>query len=374
MGFPYGSPRSPSTSGPRALVWLILALIPAFAATAAVTRAYRAEQRRLAAEWFNRGQAALDAQRPGDAITAFRTALTFSREDRTFRFRLAQALAAAGRPAEARAYFLMLRDAQPGSGPVNLELGRLAARQGLTAEAIRYYHAAIEGAWNTAAEERRREARLELIEFLVAHGARIPAQAELIALHGDLPPDRESRLRIARLTAAAGLREAALALAREVAKAAPRDPEVLRQTGLLAFEAEAFAVAVPYLSRAVAGGVSDPAVGESLEVSRLVLALDPFQRRLSTRERMLRARRGFDAAFRRFRGCPDTVREQHAELAGEAQSLGTALTPGTRPDADAVESLADLTVRLTLAARECGELSRVDRALVLLAERQRREA
>jgi tetratricopeptide (TPR) repeat protein len=151
---------------PRLLVALSLALIPAFA-VAVVTKGYRAEQRRLGAEWFERGSAALEGGQPDEAIEAFRTALTFSREDRLFRLRLAQALAADGRVAEARAYLLTLRDSQPGNGPVNLELARLAAKSGDPGAAHRYYHASIEGAWNDTAEVQRRSSSRKSS----AHGA-----------------------------------------------------------------------------------------------------------------------------------------------------------------------------------------------------------
>jgi hypothetical protein len=58
---------------------MALALIPAFGLTAGVTQACKAEQRRLAAEWFTHRNQALENDRPAEAITAFRTALTFSR-------------------------------------------------------------------------------------------------------------------------------------------------------------------------------------------------------------------------------------------------------------------------------------------------------
>ena len=102
------------------------------------------------------------------------------------RLHLAQALMAADRGPEARAHLLTLWANQPGNGPVNLELARLAATEGDMTTALRHYHNAIEGAWDEAPEDRRRHARLELARFLVDLKHATPqAQAELIAPAAD---------------------------------------------------------------------------------------------------------------------------------------------------------------------------------------------
>src|SRR5688500_17244344 len=118
------------TRGRHVLLWLALALAPAFSVTAFVTAAHREHQRTLAREWDARGQRALENRQPALAVDAFRNALRFSRDDRDLRLRLAESLAASGRPAEARAYLLGLWQDQPGSGRVNLQLARLAALEG----------------------------------------------------------------------------------------------------------------------------------------------------------------------------------------------------------------------------------------------------
>ena len=109
----------------RVLFGLFLLLMPAFALTAFTTRAYRSEQQRLAAESSHRGDRALRDGRPAEAIDELRTAMSLA-PTRPRRLRLAQALAAAGRDAEARAHLLTLREGAPGDGVINLELARLA--------------------------------------------------------------------------------------------------------------------------------------------------------------------------------------------------------------------------------------------------------
>ena len=130
-------PRSWLSERNRVLLALFLLLIPAFALTALTTRAYRREQQRLAAQASTDGEIALRHGRAGDAVVALRTAMSLA-ATRSRRLRLAQALAAAGRDAEARAHLLTLREGTPGDGLINLELARLAARDADVPHAARY--------------------------------------------------------------------------------------------------------------------------------------------------------------------------------------------------------------------------------------------
>ena len=362
---------APLTAGarPRLLLALSLALVPAFAATTAITQGYKAEQRRLASEWFERGGTALDEGRPEEAIEAFRTALTFSREDRTFRLRLAQALAASGRTTEARAYLLSLRDAQPGNGPVNLELARLAARSGNQDDAYRYYHASLEGAWSNAAEGQRRAIRLELARYLMATGARLPAQSELIVLAADLPPDRDFQRQVAGLMLRAGLAARAQSLYEQILKADPDDPAALAGAGRAAFESGTYIAAETLLTRATESGADLQDVEPELSTLRRMSALDPYRRQLSLRARAERAAEALAIAETRLTRC--RAAEADAGLAALAVDIPrhrTGLTrPGTR-DLNAVDEAMDLVFRIEQAvATLCGEPEGADRALLLLA-------
>lgn len=370
MAAPISNRERSTGSGPRLVVWLTAALIPAFALTAAVTQGYRSEQRRLGAEWYDRGEQALSDGRPDEAIEAFRTALTFSRDDRRFRLRLAQALMEADRTSEARAYLLTLLEAQPGNGQVNLELARLAAGDGDVPGALRYYHGAIEGAWVDAAEGRRRSVRTELAEFLVNQRALVQAQAELIVLQGDLPPDPAVQVRVADLMIEAGLERRALGIYEQLVTASPRDRVALAGAGRAAFADGRYTAASSYLKRAVTAGASDPDLAQTLETAQLVLALDPFQRRLSTRDRASRARRAFDAAADRLRQCADLDNPELQQLDAEAQAMEPTVTRTLPRDPDAVEPVMDLVFRIQQATEACGEPSSMDRALLLIAQQR----
>jgi tetratricopeptide (TPR) repeat protein len=351
------------------LVWLAVALVPAFGITALVTHAHRDEQRALAREWQARGERALDQGNPGDAVEAFRTALRFSREDRTLRLRLAESLAASGRPSEARAYLLGLWQDQPGNGQVNLELGRLAARSGDTDATIRYYHDAIEGAWPDDVEARRRAARMELAASLVADGARGRAEPELIALAADLPPDVPTKLRVAALLSRAGLHPRALAVFDAILEEDPGNREALVGGGAAAFGRGDYTAAVRYLRR-VQRPPLEGEPEEMLAVSRAVLALDPYQRRLASRDRAERTLRALRIASARLATC--TASSSDLEPLSAELSAASRAHPRNRlaRDLDQVDALLALAVRAEQAVEgRCGPPTADDRAVMILGAR-----
>ena len=128
----------------------------------------------------------------------FQTALIYAREDvsdqqmRLYELHLAEALTAAGHDEEARSYLLDLRDQQPGSGQLNLELARLAVKEGDDAAAKNYYDSAINGLWDGNAQQvanSRRATRLELYAYLSQRGEKAAAQSILMSVVAALPAD-----------------------------------------------------------------------------------------------------------------------------------------------------------------------------------------
>ena len=83
----------------------------------------------LEKRWYERGQVAMTAGHPAEAVEDFRSALSFSSTNTDYQMALAEALAASGRTEEAAAYFSSLHDAEPGDGYLNLQLARLAVRR-----------------------------------------------------------------------------------------------------------------------------------------------------------------------------------------------------------------------------------------------------
>ena len=140
-------------------------------AVTGLSHAFDAQQVSLATRWYARGVADLKAARYQPAVSDFRTALLYSRDDYEDQLKLAEALIGEGRSSEASAYLVNLWDRQPEDGVVNLDLARIAVQRGNREQALRYYHNAIYATWSGQRnqEVERREARLELVAFLLEH-------------------------------------------------------------------------------------------------------------------------------------------------------------------------------------------------------------
>ncbi len=355
---------------------LAAAILPLAVLTATVTRLHRHHLETLAAEWSARADRAVRAGRATEGVDDFRSALLYAHEDRALRLRLARALVAARRPAEARGYLLTLWNDEPGNGSVNLELGRIAAQDGASDEAIRYYHGAVEGAWDTDAERRRREVRLELIDYLIAHGQAERARPDLVALTSDLPNDADGRKGLARRLADAGLYAQAATIYEHVLEQSPTDADALAGAGELAFRSAQYAVAARYLQRAVTEGASSPNVRRDAEIARLVLDLDPFQRRLALSARASRTTRAFALASRRLADCvrahPDSARL--AALTPETALSSRAATRSLVRHPDDVDVVMEAAFAIEIATAEvCGEADGPDRALSLIAAARKAE-
>lgn len=357
------------------LLLLILALIPFFVVTGFAVRSFHAKKARLAQEWYARGEANLQTASADAAIQDFRTALVYAPETLLYRLRLAQALLAAGRFEEGRAYLLSLWEKEPGDGVVNLELARLAVRRKDVNEAIRYFHNAIYGVWETDPPARRRVARFELSEFLVRAGAKEEAQSELVALAADLPPDVAAHLRVARLFSEVEDYDRAFREYSTVLKAVPGNAEALAGAGKAAFLKPDYARARQFLQQAVRANPGDTVSSQLLETAHLILGSDPYLPRLSTAEQARRVVRAYGQAQKRLQSC---IAAQPAapELPPLQERLNNlrplARTTRLRRDPDQMPVVMDVVFETeSLTAQVCGIPTGLDRALWLLARQHR---
>jgi len=360
------------------LIFFTLAFL--FAGTTLATRLHTRGQADLASEWYERGRSALEAGLPGEAIEDLRTALVYSRDNRLYRFRLAEALEAAGRPREAQAYLLQLWETEPGSGPINLHLGRLAAQSGDAQAAVRYYQSAINGVWEQDPEEERLRVRFELVDFLLSRRFRDAAQAELLALAGDLPDDAGLHVRVGDQFLSSGASEPAAEMFQRALSLDPPNANAFAGLGRIAFSKGDYLAAARYLSdaRATVPGRED--LAELLEISNLAVGIDPFDRRLNARARRERVIRAFELARERLMGCLPvgpleqgvTAREDDMSyLLEETRKIETSVTDrGLRQDPDLIDTAMDLVFAIEeAAARTCGTPAGLDRALLLIGRR-----
>jgi len=185
------APRTPAGRTPLVLAALVLTAMVAFAAVSHLVTRLRANEKQIAWHAYEAGLTEVQANRPESALDDFRAALVYDRDNPTYQLSLARALRDTGRLDESETYLLHLWDAAPQDSTINLALARLAARRQSIDDAIRYYHNAIYGIWNSDPDKNRRAARFELIEFLLKQNALPQARAELLALAQVLPPDPE---------------------------------------------------------------------------------------------------------------------------------------------------------------------------------------
>jgi tetratricopeptide (TPR) repeat protein len=215
----------------------LLALIAAalFGVTLFLFRSFESHRDDLGQRWAGRGQQALAARRPEDAIVALRAALTYAPDEVGYRMLLAQALAESGHTEEATTYYLNRWEEAPGDGVVNLQLARLARQKGDSQQAVEYYRAAIFGDWGANGATKRRLVRMELSDYLIEHRDLAAARAELLIGASNAPGGARSDLLYADRLQAAGDLSDAMKYYNKAIAADPHQSEALEKAGRVAF-------------------------------------------------------------------------------------------------------------------------------------------
>jgi tetratricopeptide (TPR) repeat protein len=352
---------------PVTLALLSVLAVVCFAGVSGLSRAYHGQQAALGDRWFTRGVADLKDHRFDRAVSEFRTALRYSRDNFDYQLNLAQALIGLKRTSEANAYLINLWGREPENGLVNLELARIAAQNKDTGQALRYYHNAIYATWPGDQEVQRRDARLELIEFLLGINDKTQAQAELIALAANLNGDPAEHAHAGDLFFRAQDYEHALAEYRASLKLDRNNPAVLVGAGRAAFELRQYTLAQRYLQAAVSADPSNTQSEGLLKTATLVLQMDPFQRKISVEERRQIVMEAFAAAGERLKACPAGGL---ASLSESWEKMKPNITQrGLRQDPDLVEASMDLVFNIERqASTGCGAPTGADTALLLIAK------
>lgn len=373
--------RNPTAGQSREVVLVICALllVVLFSLTGILTRAFHKKQDALAAEWFAKGNARLSAGAAHEALDDFRRALIFDPENEPYQLHLAQALVQLGRQEEARAYLLNLLGDRPGDGEVNFELAHLAAQTGNTDDAIRYYHAAVYGAWERDPIAAQLRARLELSQFLVRQRENTQAEAELISLAANIPDhDAELHTQAGDLFQSLGDLNRALNEYRYALKAAPENLTARIGAGLVSFKLGNYAKATEDLEIANKADPENKAVASTLETARLVIELDPFPARLNPREKAHRVSAALTHAIQRADQCSAAAKNPNtahlAELAAQAKSQQNSIWSerSLLSHSDQDDAAMETAFKIEDAANgTCGEPSTADAALRLIEKKYR---
>ena len=274
-----------------------------FLAVTGLSHVYRAQQEHLGNRWSARGRAEFNAGHYGTAVSDFRAALIYSRDNYSYQFNLAEALVGLKRTSEARAYLINLWDREPENGFVNRELARIYAQNGDTDKALRYYHNAIYATWPDDLESERRQTRLELIHFLLKTNTRAQAQSELIALLANVGNHPAEQLQVGGLFVEAKDYENALGVFQMALKSDRHNTAAIAGAGLSAFELGRYALAERYLKAATVANPHDTESSARLKTTELVLREDPFQRGLSDTRRNQIVVDAFATAGQRLKSC-----------------------------------------------------------------------
>jgi Tfp pilus assembly protein PilF len=288
------------------LLTTLLLLLVFMVFTAFAARIYHKRYHVLGDEWFARGEQDFHSGNAAAALSDYRNALLYSPSNANFQFHLAKALAATGRNDEARAYLFTLLSDSPGSGEINLELARIAAHGGpkTMSDALRYYHAAIYGVWDTDPIAMRWQVRKELCDYLLDNNATNQAEAEIIALADNTnPEDFAGQQTVGNLLLRARMWGRALQAFQTLLSHDPDDEGALAGSATAAFQLGQYSEAQEYLERLPREKLADPEFARMREISRSVLSLNPFAPGLSIDEKAKRTAKAIALAQARAAAC-----------------------------------------------------------------------
>jgi len=363
---------------PLILTLLTALAVLSFLGVSELSRIYHAQLQSLGNRWFTRGVADLKQRQFERAVSEFRTALLYSRDNYDYQLDLAEALIGMKRLNEAYAYLINLWEREPENGLVNLELARIAVQRGETERALRYYHNAIYAIWPGDQEVQGRNTRLELIRYLLSIDARTQAQSELIALAANLDDDPSMHATVGDLFIQAQDYEHALAEYRLSLRLDHQNLAALAGAGLAAFELGRYDVAQHYLQAALAANPNETESSERLGTAELVLKTDPFRRGISVDQRDRIVIEAFDAAGERLKACPAAGISKGTALAAMSQltlaEAWTKLKPqitvqSLRRNPDLVDAAMSLVFDIERQAKAaCGPATGVDLALLLISK------
>jgi tetratricopeptide (TPR) repeat protein/CBS domain-containing protein len=364
---PVAGPGNESTTPLSGLVSVLAAVAGILLISVFLSYFCRAQRAEGARESYQAGNELAKEGRYPEAIERYRNALSISHTSE-HRLALALALVEAGRLNEAEACLRELLKGDPGSGPANLGLARVAAGKGDLQEAATYFHRAICGSWSANRLENRVQARVELVEVLGKSGQKTQAQAELLSLVAEMPADLAVRKRAGHLLLEFGLHRESAGGFRDVLQQDKRDAEAQVGLGEAKLARENYLPAWDAFRHSLEFNPGHDAAKRRLELCEEILTLDPTIRRLGAAERFRRSEKLVEAALRTLDQCaadsgasalPDSAR-------GLADAARKSLSRRQRPRSlgDAADSNISLAEQLRGArSQACRSATGADEAL-----------
>jgi tetratricopeptide (TPR) repeat protein len=239
---------------------------------------------------YDRGMDLLRSGNAAEAVNLLSKAHAIERTNPVYEVALAQALISAAKLDEAKNLLEDLFQREPNDGDANLLEARILAQQGKTDDAVAYYHRAIYGIWRSNPDQRRIATRLELAQYLAAHGDTTDLLAELLPLEASVQKNSAILQQVARLYLQAGSPARAEAACRELIHDNPGDAQNYVTMG----DAELSQGNYRHAETAFQNAARlDPSrlFAQRLQLSQTMAALDPTVRSLSSTEKYRRSMR-----------------------------------------------------------------------------------
>jgi len=277
---------------------------------------YRAARGTRAESYYKTAMTLAQQDRGPEAIEQLRNALSISPGNPRYRLALGLELVKIDRGDEGGVYLREVLKTDPTNPEANLGLARIAAAENHAADAITFYHRAIDATWSPGQEQEHLQARFELADYLAKQGMKTQAIAELLATFGQAR-DNATKKRIGRLLFQNGALRQAADLFRDIAQSSPGDADAWSGLGTAELTLGDYAAARNAFQNALRVDPSDTASRNQLTVSERVLTLDPDARGLRSSERYRRSQALLEGALQTVDQCAGGVAD--AELVAGAR-------------------------------------------------------
>jgi len=330
--------------GTFALIFFAMGAL--FALDTLLARMEAGERRSEARQLYQEGVELTTGRRYPAAVDRFQGAVSAERTNPLYQRALAAALLASGKVTDARTVLADRLQREPTDAAASFLMAHVLEREGEDESAASYYHRAIYGHWDQDAARNRVGARFDLIDLLARTGNQRELLAELLPLQDEAPSDVATRRRIARLFVDAGSPPRAIEIYRDLLRRDGRDAETWAGLAEAEFARGNYRSARADFATAVRLAPGDSAIAGRLRNTERVLALDPTQRGLSSKEQASRSVGLLELTLAAADSCLATAADTSARLlADSARALVSAKPPAAGLHA-AMETNLDLAERL----------------------------
>ena len=302
---------------------ILVLIIVLLAADTSLARVDRRESSAHAASLYEEGRALLASGRPHPAVDRFVAAFANERTNIRYQIALGEALLGDGRLEEAETTLNAVLARAQTDGAANIAMARVLTRAKRMDDAKSFYHRAIYGHWGPDSAHARIASRLELIDVLVAQGAKRELLAELLPLEEAMPDSLVLRKRIGHLFVVAGSPARAVSIFRELLHQNPADGDAYSGMGEAALALGNYRTARADFLEASRLFPQDTAIATRLALADTILAINPLERGLSAHERFVRAHDILARTLAQASSCTATSGTSAERAASARRTLAT---------------------------------------------------